>query len=88
MPNHKPFSGFTVVEQLPTGDQRKVFEVGVVQTSESLMKNEFVIWVECNCGVSAYTNFKRGTESAEQHAWVMGILELHKKDYPLEIVGE
>lgn len=83
MPDHKPFSGFEVVEDLPTGDQRRVFEVGISETTDSLSRNEFVVWMLCGCRTFEQKNFKRGTEPADVEAWVGSILEDHKKECPL-----
>lgn len=85
MPEHKPFSGFEVVEQLPTGDQRKVYEVGIAETSDSLTRNEIVCWIQCQCGASADKNFIRGINPVEINAWVGEILETHKPECPMGI---
>jgi hypothetical protein len=86
MPDHKPFSGFEVIEQLPTGDQRRVFEVGMAETYESLTKNEVVFWVQCQCGGFVDKAFPRMSAHEEARIWTAEILEVHKSECPLEHV--
>lgn len=83
MPDLPKFTGFEVVEDLPTGDQRRVFEVGMAETYESLTRNEVVFWVQCQCGGFAEKSFPRPTAHEEARIWTAEILELHKLECPI-----
>lgn len=75
MPDRPKPIGFEIHEVLPTGDSRKTHEVSVHQGSASLMRNEFIVLVECNGHEVSQKSFKMGTDPNEVKAWTAAMLQ-------------
>lgn len=79
------FEGFSTVHGLKTGDQRRgpgEHIVGIGDTTESIMSNEMIVYMECGRDAIAHQSFKRTCDPNEIKVWVDMVWEDHKKTCP------